>query len=760
MWLPQKSPSRLWSLTSGVLLATIVVIASGLLIAHFRLRVMTDATNELETLAIVLAEQTDRSLQAVEVVQTGLMEKIDSLGVRSEQDFRTVLSSERVHTILVDWARGLTHVDALNLIDARGRMINFSRSWPVPSIDVSDRDFFVALKSDPRANIFVSKPVTSRGTGTWTIYLARRVSGPDGEFLGLILGAMRQDYFEDLYRSIATLPHRAIALTRRDGIRLARYPTLNPAIGHSVFQPQTDLRPVFDDTGNTVRPTNVASGDERLVATRALQNYPVVVSVSDTIAMVLRPWLEEALYILCFASLLIGAIIMAIILSMRELRNHVVMANAAGFMARHDVLTLLPNRVLLREHLEESLQHGTFGGGGFALLCLDLDRFKLVNDTLGHPTGDALLKKVAERLRACIRQSDLVARLGSDEFAIIQHGSNRAIATALAGTVLATIGAPYDLDGRKATIGATIGLVLSPRDSVDPDELLRMADLALYSAKSKTQNSFCWFEPEMDAELQAQRALELDLRGALAGQELELFYQPVTNLRSGRVIGFEALMRWRHPVRGLIPPLTFIPIAEATGQIGLIGEWAVREACREAAGWGGAMTVAVNLSAVQFQSHDIAAIVADALQDAGLSGDRLELEITESVLLLDQDSVRSVLHRLRDLGVRIALDDFGTGYSSLSYLTSFPFDRIKIDRSFVKDMETSRCSATIVRAVVNLAASLGVATTAEGVETSAQLERLRADGCTDVQGYLVSPPLPAREIIDRFIRTPRIFDAA
>jgi hypothetical protein len=231
MWLPQKPPSRFWSLTSGVLLATIVVVASGLLVAHFHRRVTTDAKNELETLALVLAEQTDRSLQAVEVVQTNLLEKIDSLGVHSEQDFHSVLSTERVHTMLVDWARGLTHVDALTLIDARGKLVNFSRSWPVPSIDVSDRDFFVALKSDPRAHILLGRPVTSRGTGTWTLYLARKVSGPDGEFLGLILGAMRQDYFEDLYRSIATAPGRAIALTRRDGIRLARYPTDGLSVG-------------------------------------------------------------------------------------------------------------------------------------------------------------------------------------------------------------------------------------------------------------------------------------------------------------------------------------------------------------------------------------------------------------------------------------------------------------------------------------------------------------------------------------------------
>jgi diguanylate cyclase (GGDEF)-like protein len=416
-------------------------------------------------------------------------------------------------------------------------------------------------------------------------------------------------------------------------------------------------------------------------------------------------------------------------------------------MARHDALTDLANRALLREELEKALARVN-RGERLAVLCLDLDRFKAVNDTLGHPAGDALLKEVAERLRRCVRDTDTVARLGGDEFAIIQAGVDTAQGVLpLARRIIESLSEPYTIDGHEAVIGTSVGIALAPSDGSTPDELLKSADLALYRAKSQGRGTFRFFEPEMDAHMQARRTLEMDLRRALSNGEFELYYQPLVNLEFDRVIGFEALLRWHHPVRGMIPPMDFIPVAEEVGLIIPIGEWVLRQACAEAATWPSGMKVAVNLSPVQFRDRKLVQTVVGALASSGLPGSRLELEITETVLLQDSANTLSVLHQLKSLGVRISMDDFGTGYSSLQYLRSFPFDKIKIDRSFVQELESREDCVAIVRAVASLGASLGMVTTAEGVENVGQLEHLRAQGCTEVQGYLFSPPRPAGELL-------------
>jgi diguanylate cyclase (GGDEF)-like protein/PAS domain S-box-containing protein len=418
-----------------------------------------------------------------------------------------------------------------------------------------------------------------------------------------------------------------------------------------------------------------------------------------------------------------------------------------AYMAHHDALTGLPNRVLFHQRLDEALVRVAPDGDSLAVLCLDLDHFKSVNDTLGHPIGDLLLRQVAERLGKCLRKSDMVARLGGDEFAIVQTPlPEPEEASRLARRLIETVSLPFDLDGHEAVVGASIGIALAPDDGEDSDALLRNADMALYRAKSEGRGTSHFFEPEMDRRLQARRLLEIDLRKAYAQSEFELFYQPLVNLKSGRVSGFEALIRWRHPERGLVSPAEFIPVAEEIGLIVPIGEWVLHEACREAATWPGDIHVAVNLSPVQFRSRGIVQAVLSALGCSGLAPRRLELEITESVLLGETDLNIATLHQLRSLGVRIAMDDFGTGYSSLSYLRTFPFDKIKIDRSFVREMVERPDCVAIVRAVAGLGASLGIATTAEGVETVEQLERVRAEGCTEVQGYLFSAPRPASEL--------------
>jgi diguanylate cyclase (GGDEF)-like protein len=415
-------------------------------------------------------------------------------------------------------------------------------------------------------------------------------------------------------------------------------------------------------------------------------------------------------------------------------------------MALHDELTNLPNRRFFLEQIENRLGH-LERDHKFAVLCFDLDRFKNVNDTLGHIFGDKLLRQVAARLHPCLREGDAVARMGGDEFAIIQGNVTEATEiTALAARLIETINAPFDLDGHHVVVGASIGIAVAPTDAADAYQLLKNADMALYRAKAEGRGTYRFFEPKMDALMQARRVLELDLRKALLNGEFELYYQPLVNLGTDEISAFEALLRWNHPERGLVAPLEFISLAEETALIVPIGEWVLRQACREAVKWPSHISVAVNVSPAQFKRPNLSQVVMSALAGSGLAAQRLELEITESVLLLGSESTLATLHQLRKMGVRISMDDFGTGYSSLSYLRSFPFDKIKIDRSFVHDVSSNEDSMAIIRAVTGLGASLRMTTTGEGVETQEELDYLKREGCIEAQGYFFSQPRPAGEV--------------
>jgi diguanylate cyclase (GGDEF)-like protein/PAS domain S-box-containing protein len=417
-------------------------------------------------------------------------------------------------------------------------------------------------------------------------------------------------------------------------------------------------------------------------------------------------------------------------------------------MAHHDALTGLPNRLLLRLRMEETLAAMPRTGKGVATLCIDLDNFKAVNDTLGHPCGDLLLQRVAERIRGVMRKEDTAARLGGDEFAILQPNvADPAEVAALARRLLAEIGEPFDIMGHQVLIGASIGIALAPGDGDDADQALKNADMALYRAKADGKGAFRFFEAEMDARVQARRRLEMDLRQAMLAGALEIHYQPLVQLDSGRVSGLEALLRWQHPERGFIPPSDFIPVAEETGLIASLGAHVLRQACADAAKWPTPVKLAVNLSPLQFRTGNLFAAVKEALEQSGLSPKRLELEITETLLLEKSDHVIATLHALRALGVSISMDDFGTGYSSLSYLRSFPFDKIKIDRSFVHGLGSNQEGQAIVRAILSLGSSLGMTITAEGVETDADLACLKAAGCHEGQGYLFSKAQPQPEIL-------------
>jgi diguanylate cyclase (GGDEF)-like protein len=415
-------------------------------------------------------------------------------------------------------------------------------------------------------------------------------------------------------------------------------------------------------------------------------------------------------------------------------------------MAMHDGLTNLANRHLFEEQITRCLEQ-LGRDQKFAVLCLDLDYFKNVNDTLGHPFGDKLLQQVGARLSGAVREFDTVARLGGDEFAILQRNvTGPAEIGSLSERIVEVIGRPFDLEGNQVVVGVSIGIALAPTDATNTIDLLKAADLALYRAKGDGRSTYRFFEAAMDERAQARQALERDLRKALMLDQFVIHYQPLVNLQSGRISGFEALIRWNHPERGMLPPADFIPVAEELALIVPIGEWVLREACKEAAGWPSDVGVAVNLSPMQVRRLDLCQIVSDALAHSGLAAGRLELEITESVLLRDQESTLETLRQLRALGVRLSMDDFGTGYSSLNYLRKFPFDKIKIDCCFVKDLWARRDSRAIIRAVTQLASSLGMKTTAECVETQSDLDFLKRVGCTEGQGYLFSKAVPAKEV--------------
>ena len=414
-------------------------------------------------------------------------------------------------------------------------------------------------------------------------------------------------------------------------------------------------------------------------------------------------------------------------------------------LARHDPLTNLANRALFREQLQQALLR-LGRGQGFAVLCLDLDRFKPVNDTLGHPVGDALLRQVSERLLSCVRQGDLVARLGGDEFAIIQANVRDSDSSEkLAVRVVEAVGKPYVINGHHIEISTSMGIVLAPRDGSDADLLMNNADLALYRTKADGRNGYSFFKSEMNEHVLVRRSLEADLRRALEEDGLSLWYQPAVCLKRGTVTGLEALLRWTHPERGTIAPAEFIALAEESGLMGEVGDWALRRACMQAARWSSPARVAINLSPLQIK-RNLTEVVLQALADSGLAPSRLELEITEVVLMQDSHNTLAMLHQLRQLGVRIVMDNFGRGYCSVSYLRSFPFDKVKVDRALIAGMDRSAPTRAVIAGIVGMGNGLRMSTVAEGIENFAQLQTIRGFGCSEAQGYFFSPAVAGSEV--------------
>ena len=853
-------------------------------------------THEIENLAAVLGSEAARTLQAVELAQRAVRERVGP--VATPAAWREALAGQAVHEDLRRRIESLPQVDALTTIDSQGNLINFSRYWPIPQVNIADRDYFQALSADPARRHFVSAPVRNRGDGVWTFYLARSVSDERGGFLGLILAGLDLRYFETLYRDLALGPHFSVGLFRDDGTLLVRHPAVErggppvTALAEAVGQ----VRLIQHGRAAVYSSTGAFGGGPRIVAAVPLQHYPLAVVVAAGEQEVIARWRGPAIatgiaalsveLVILVASLLVrqqlraqrrlaeanlarghaeadlasawaraeaeraarerdtryvlalnsmsqglcmfdtahrlslmnhrfeamfdlapGALaigmpsgeVLALLLGPAQggdadavadllARSQAALDHGevvsfvhdhpdgrawsvcmvpednggwlmtfedvtvrrraeakAAYLARHDALTGLANRNLFRERLEAAITRGREGQTS-ALLLLDLDRFKSVNDTMGHPVGDALLRAVAERLRNHCRPGDTIGRLGGDEFAIIQAGPIETWqAGLLAERLIEALGRPYRLEGKDVRIGTSIGIAVLPADGDDAAVVMKRADLALYDAK-RDRGSYTLFSPVLEHAAMLRPALENALRGALVAGQFEVFYQPILDLHRGTLEGLEALVRWHHPERGLVNPGEFIPMAEEIGLIREIDAWVLRRACRDALAWPSGLQLSVNLSTLHFQESGPAAMVEQVLAETGFPASRLELEITETARLDPTRPVQAMMHALKALGVRLAVDDLGAGYARLEYLRSFPLDTVKIDKSLIDDVASGEHSRAIVEALGGLCARLGLTSTVEGVETMAQLRELQLGPCINAQGYLFGRPCPAEEV--------------
>lgn len=800
-----RTPLRLLYACTALLIVMLFA-ADAAVIVHLRKSALNDAETHLKTLSLILAEQAGRSFDSVDLVISSVAAQITAAGVTDSASLSQKMANHDTYRVLREKITGVAELDAVNLINSHGDMINSSRSWPTLHVNIADRKFFKAIKANPNLKTYVTEPVTNRSTGTWTLYVAHRISGPNGEFVGLILGAIRLRYFEEFYQAISTGRGRSLAIERTNGTILERFPPAG-AVGRTVYSAEHLLR---GENARTSRELSLVDGEMRLKAAHRLTNYSVFALATETEHAALAGWRRTARLISLGA---LGSAIAIVIAgfalgrqwkqqgtladSRAELGRQEERATALGtamevaaaaarqvaHSAEHDFLTGLPNRMLLNDRISQAIALAHRHRKHTAVLFLDLDGFKHINDSLGHGVGDKLLQSIATRLVACVRGSDTVSRQGGDEFVVllseVEEAEDAAVAArrivqAVAGThsvdrhdvlvdvaiaagrVLQAVAQPHSVDHHKLHVTASIGVSIYPDDGLDAETLIKNADTAMYQAKENGRQSFQFFEPAMNVRAVERQFIEEGLRRALERQEFALHYQPKIDLRTGAITGAEALIRWTHPTRGAIPPMQFIPVAEDCGLIVPIGAWVLRTACAQARAWIDAglpaMTVAANVSAMEFRDEKFLENLFSTLSETGLDPRVLELELTESVLMRHAESAASILLSLRQVGIKVAMDDFGTGYSSLSYLRKFPLDALKIDQSFVGQISIAHEDTVIVAAVIGMAQGLNLRVIAEGVETRKEVEFLRAHKCDEAQGYYFSRPVPPEQFA-KLLRT-------
>jgi diguanylate cyclase (GGDEF)-like protein/PAS domain S-box-containing protein len=1007
---PRRRNPILWLVICGILLIAAIAIGTAMMITNFRDHALESSKRELENTVLLLARHFDQQLDDAEVPLIELIEQIHQAGIASSDDFKRRMSTPEMHLQLAESVSRVSKIAGINIYDADGTLINSSEVSVVPKLTIADRAYFKALKFDPEVAQPQIELVHSRFSGKWKTLVTRKVSAPDGAFLGVVSRAISPEKFEEFFSAVALGKDAAIIMHHHNGVLLARYPHVEEIIGKNFKEGQTPQAALLSLDHGTARLLSPVDGVERLVSVRSLARFPLSVVATTTVASALADWQAQTKFLVAAASL--SAIITAIILTLIvrrlslqhaasqnrvklekqrldtavenmtqgltlfdqskrlvicnqryiemyglssdvvkpgcHLRDLIAHRNELGFirvdvdeycarilehvargegvtlqsadgrtiqithrplpdggwvatheditertrqetdvrqqateiarinmqfdaalsnmtqglcmfdgerrlvvwneryaklyglpsellkigtphdviiadrisrgvlkgettksaarkkialldqlprdatssrvdefadgrfilvtrqpmddggwlathediterrraeaeiihLARHDALTGLANRAEFNVKLENATKRLKRNGGSVTVMMIDLDRFKVVNDTLGHPAGDQLLVEVGRRLRSTVRETDVLARLGGDEFAIIQQDASdqHEAAIALALRIINAISQPFDLSGNRASLGTSIGIVLAPEHGIDPEGLLKRADLALYDVKASGRNDFRFFRNELLEVADTQRTAECELRDAIERGEFELHYQPVVDAKTRTLCGVEALVRWRHPAKGMIAPDQFIPLAESTGLIGPLGEWILQRACTDAASWPAHVKLAINISAIQFKKGNLFQVLLRTLVETGFAPDRLELEITETSLLEHQEAHLTTIRQIKNLGITVALDDFGTGYSSVNYLANFPFDKIKIDKSFTQGVLDRRDCKAVVASTLALAQGLGTVTTAEGVETEEQFEYLRAAGVDLVQGYLFGRPVPIAQL--------------
>ncbi|MGR7996069.1 putative bifunctional diguanylate cyclase/phosphodiesterase [Xanthobacter sp. ZOL 2024] len=738
----QRRGAPVFFIAIGVLIVICVLAGASWLTHSLYVQSHEEHRRELRNLALTLANQTERSLQGLELVQRSMAERIAAAEISTQQQLRSLMGTPEIHQLMREKISGLPQVDAVTIIDRNGDLVSFSRRWPTPMINVAMRDYFTALSAEPAPTGFISTPVRSIASGAITIYVAHRLNGPDGRFLGLVLGAMQQASFEHDFSTIELGASGLIALVRNDGTVLARVPA---SVGST---PQPDagrariaalLLQNLPDDGAV--PENVLDAQKRIVAVQPLAHHPLAVVVSDTADGIDHQAWKAILPIGIAALLVCWVVGLIVFLVVRQIARERAFAEQERVRACTDALTGLPNRLAFTEELTRRLKGEA---PTLALLFIDLDYFKTINDTLGHDVGDTLLQGVAQRLRGVMPAQSMVARLGGDEFAVVcRQCADETEAKRAAQRLIEALREPFDLTEHKILTGCSVGIALAPRDGSDVATLFKCADLALYQAKGEGRGNAQHFHPDLSISAQARRQLEIDLDTAWREHEFSVVYQPIFAATTGRLAGFEALLRWHHLTRGDVPPEQFIPVIEESGLILQIGKWILEEACQAATAWPEDVFISVNVSPAQFRGGRAEQDVEAALAHSGLAPQRLELEITESLLLQADAPLRRILDRFRARGLSLALDDFGTGYSSLRYLRDLNVSRLKIDQGFIAHVVEDRHTFAVVRAIISLGLALDLEITAEGIETQAQAQLLREEGCTHLQGFLLGPPMSA-----------------
>ena len=874
----------------GFILIVLTIGIAFSVVSDMRQRTEEGYRREISDLGTALSEQTLRYIQEVDPILGELQNRIARLGISSPDQFAMIMGAVEMKSVLKDRLRNMAQVNALIVIDVSGRVVNSSRDLSTPVPDSSDRDYFLHFVQQDDPGLFVSAPTKSRVDGISTVFVARRVNGPNGAFLGVVAGTLDIAYLNEFYQAISTRPGRSVTLLRGDGLILTRYPDPTKQTG-TWMAPESPWHQLAAHGGGNYLSPGFLGGFPALVSVHPLRTYPLVIDVSVKEDIEMAAWRRQAWLLGCAEAVAVGGLILlswVIALQFRRQESQYAALREAAdamrrseriaeeksyllattldhmdqglmmiaaddtvaicnqraiellnlppdlmsgkpywndvlkwqwesseftctdanlqafihrsallegplvydrerpngsflevrttplpdgravrtytditdrkraeqrvdFLAHHDGLTGLPNRVLLNDRLSQALAHTRRSGTPVAALTLDLDRFKEINDTYGHDAGDRVLVQAADRLRRAVRAADTIARVGGDEFVVIQCDAQQPAASVeLAQRLVEALSHPFDVGNKLVSIGGSVGIALFPGDGEAPDDLLKHSDIALYRAKAEGRGTFRLFEAKMDLEIRERRSIEHDLRNAIGTNELKVHFQPQFASDTKVITGFEALLRWEHPERGNVSPAVIIPIAEASRLILELGAWVIEAACTAAMSWTVPYRVAVNLSAAQFRDGDLPGLVADVLRRTGLPACRLELEVTESLLIDSADLALTALRSLKRMGVSIALDDFGTGYSSLSYLRLFPFDKIKIDKSFIRGLGEDPCALSIVDAILAMGRSLDMEVIAEGIETEQQLSILRGQHCSEVQGFLLGRPIPS-ESMGRYI---------